>query len=372
MIKWLFKCALLLLAAISVAVLYQQAQLSFLALSRIDPLAQTRLLMAQQRYAEAGEYLGFFMEYDYVQKNPEAQLLHEEIVNKRADWLYQLNKLSEGLLSGTSDETIGQTASVVTDFLVIGDIRDLTKQGVNLAQGEDVDQVLVALATLGLVASAAQIASGAGTIASGGAAAPALVGSTVAKSALIALKTARKLGRLPAWLGKTIVSSAKSAKQSKSLGAMTGVLGDVNTLAKTRGGFKLMQQTKNAGDLRRMAKFADAFSAQSATIYRVGGNLAVDVAQRADTLGKETIKLATTYGRGGLKLLDNVGALTFTKLVSRATKMAYKGDIVQLLSTFLLLLPLWLLYLFISLAAVVWVPWRKLFGKRSSESVPMH
>lgn len=358
MFKFAFKLIILALAFVSAIVLGQQAQLAFLALSRVDPLPETRMMLAEERYAEAGEYLSFFMDYDYVSHNPDAQLLHEDISTKRAAWGYQLNKLSEGLMSGTSDETLGQTAGVITDFFVIGDIRDLLKQGVNLAQGEEVDQVLVALASLGIVASAAQVASGAGTVATAGVAAPAAVGSTAAKSGLVVLKTARKLGHLPPWLAKTIVNTAQSVKQTKSFGALSGLLGDVTTLAKTRGGFKLLGQTKNADELRHMAKFANAFGTQSAAIYRVGGKAAVKVAQRVDTLGKEAIKHAATFGQGGLKLLDKVGAFKFTKIASRGSKMAYKGDIFQLLIKLLLQLPIWLLYFIVVLGAVVWMPWR--------------
>lgn len=366
MLKLSLKLTLLVLSAVSAGVLLQQTQLAALALTRVDPVPDTRAMIAEERYAEAYSYLSFFMDYDYVNQNPAARFLYQDISNKRGSWQYQLNKLGEGLLSGTSDETIGQTASFVSDFFVIGDIRDLTIQSINLAQGEKVDKTLVALASLGVIATVAQIASGAGTVATGGAAAPAVAGTTVAKSALIALKTAKKLNKLPSWLNKTIIQSAKTAKQSKSLGALTDVLGNVNTLAKTRGGFKLMGQAKNAAELRRMAKFADTFGAQSATMYRVGGKVAVEVAQRADKLGKATIKLATTFGQGGLKLLDNVGALKFTKVISRGTKIAHKGDIFHLLAKLLLQLPAWILYLFIVLLAVIWVPWRMLstFSRR--------
>lgn len=358
MFKLLFKLLMLVLAVVSAVVLGQQAQLSFLALNRIDPLPETRAMLAEERYAEAGDYLSFFMDYAYVNQNSEAQRLHKEIATQRGEWTYQLSKLSEGLLSGSSDETIGQAASVAADFFVIGDIRDLAKQSVNLAQGEEVDQVLVALSTLGVVATAAQVASGAGTLATAGAAAPAVAGATVAKSGLVALKTARRLGNLPAWLRKTIVKEAKVAQHSKSLVGLSGVLADVNTLSKTRGGFKLLGQTKNADELRYMARFAETFGAQSATMYRVGGRWAVNAAQHGSQVGKETIKYAATFGQGGLKLLDKVGVFKFSKIASRASKMAYKGDIIQLLIKLLLLLPLWLLYVFIIFGAVVWMPWR--------------
>ena len=360
MITLPFKLVFLVLAIISFSILWYQTKLSILALSRIDPLPETRDMLEDNKYAEASDYLMFFMSYEYVNENPEAQKLHKEISSKRSSWSYQLDKLGEGLISGTSDEAIGQAAGVATDFFVVGDIRDLTKQGVNLAKGEEVDQVLVALATLGVVATAAQVASVAGTAATGGAAAPAVAGTTVTKSALIALKAARKLGKMPPWLGEAMIKAAKTAKQSKSLASVTGLLADVNTLAKTRGGFKILGQAKNATDLRRMAKFADTFGSESAAMYRVGGDVVVDVAQRANKLGKEPIKLATTFGQNGLKLLDKVGVFKFTKSVSRVSKMAYKGDIFHLLAMLLLMLPTWVLYLFVAIGAAMWVPWRML------------
>ncbi|MFE8033077.1 hypothetical protein [Thiohalocapsa marina] len=356
MIKLAIKLVLLLLAAISAGVLWQQNQLLVLALSRIDPIPETRAMIAEERYAEAADYLGFFLEYDYVSSNPEAVALFEQIDETRSAWGYQLDKLGEGLFSGTSDETIGQVASVGTDFFVIGDLRDLAKQGVNLAKGDEVDDVLVALASIGVVASAAQALSGVGTVASGGVAAPAAAGTTAAKSSLIALKTARKLGKLPPWLGKAIIQAGKRAKQSKSLGAFTGLLGDVGTLAKTPGGFRLLGQAQDAAALSRYARFAETFGAQSATLYRIGGDAVVATAQHAGTYGKQTVKLAATYGQGGLRALDKVGAIKFTKFASRGSKMAYKGDLLQLIAKVLLMLPRWVLYALIGLGALVWLP----------------
>ncbi|ELI5731404.1 hypothetical protein RRK63_004780 [Vibrio fluvialis] len=358
MFKRLFKFTLLVLALVSAGVLWQQAQLSVLALGRIDPLPETRHMLAEQRYADAASYLGFFMDYDYVRDNPKAQALYADITRIRSDWRYQFDKLSEGLLTGTSDESIGQVAAVTTDFLVIGDIRDLTRQGMNHLQGEAVDETLVALSALGLVATTAQIVSGIGTVETAGVAAPTLVATTATKSGLVALKTAKRLGKLPPWLGKSLVREAKIAQQSKSLSAMTEMLSDVTTLANTRGGFRLLSRTKNSAELSRMAAFARAFGSQSATLYHLGGDAVVAMTPRAAQLGKESIKLAATFGQGGLRLLDNFGALKFTKLAVRGAKIAYKGDAIALLAKWLLMLPVWGLYAVMGLAAVVWFPRR--------------
>ena len=57
----LLKLGLLLLAAIAAGVLWQKAELSVLALAVIDPVPETRALVDAGHYAEAADYLGFFM-----------------------------------------------------------------------------------------------------------------------------------------------------------------------------------------------------------------------------------------------------------------------------------------------------------------------
>jgi hypothetical protein len=358
MLKLPVKLTILVLAAIAAGVLSQQAQLSVLALSRIDPLPETRAMVAEERYAEAADYLDFFMAYDYVAQDPAARALHAEIASVRSSLSYRADKLSEGLINGTSDETVGQAASVITDLFVIGDIRDLANQATNLARGEEVDEVLTALASIGLVATAAQLASGAATVGTAGAAAPTVAASTTAKGGVIILKTARKLGKLPPWLGKAVVKGAKTVKQTKKLDAVTDLFHDVYRVAKTRGGLTLLSKTTDAASLRRMAQLADTFGDQSATLYRIGGNSFVRTARRAGDLGVDSIKAAATYGKGGLQVLDKVGALKFAKFTARGSKMAYKGDAIQLLAHLFLKVPDWLLYLLVALAAFVWVPWR--------------
>jgi hypothetical protein len=374
MIKLLAKIFLLILSIVSATVIWQQSLLMVLALNRIDPLPETHIMVAEKRYAEASDFLSFFMEYDYVNQNQEAQSLYQEISTKRESWDYLIKKLVEGLFSGTSDEMIGQIAGVATDFIVIGDLRDIAKQGFYLAKGEEVDEVLVALSAIGIAATGAQIVSGAATVASKGVTAPTVVGTTVTKSSLIALKTARKLGKFPAWLSKTIIKTAKSIKQTKSLGNLTSIFGDVSALAKTSGGFYLMSKAKDAASLSRMANFAKTFGPQSSTMYHIGGGLAVKVAQQAGTIGIGTIKYAATFGQTGLRILDKVGVLKFTKFASRSLKMGYKGDVCKLLAMLLLMLPIWSLYLITLFGVIIWVPWHAVsrLGNRSSSNVAHH
>lgn len=359
MSKLVIKLPILLLAVVAVGILWQRAQLSVLALSRIDPVPKTRQLIEQERYAEAADYLGFFMDYPYVQIDPVAQALQQEIETVRDSVSYQASKLLEGLLAGTSDETVGQVVGVATDFFVIGDLRDLAKQGVNWARGEETDEVVAALATIGVVATAAQVASGAATVGTVGAAAPSVAATTTVKGGTIILKAARKLGKLPPWLGETVVKSAKTVKRTRSLDSVAELFGNIYSLAKTRGGMQLLSKTKDAASLKRMASFAETFGQHGAVLYRIGGDTLLKTARRTGELGQDSIKLAATYGQAGLRTLDNIGVLKFTKYTARASKMAVKGDLMHLVARALLTVPTGALYAIVGLGIAVWVPWRR-------------
>lgn len=219
MLKLPIKLGLVVMAAVSASVVWQRGQLEVLALSRIDPVPEARHLVAEERYAEAADYLGFFMEYEYVKQDPSAQTLMDEIDAKRSSVAYQaakIAKIAEGLVDGTSNETIGQVAGVTSDLFVIGDIRDLTWQAIHWSEGEEVDEVAAALAAIGIAASAAQLATAAATAATAGTAAPAVGVATAAKGSATVLKAAKKLGKLPSWLGKAIVSGADLVKRTGS------------------------------------------------------------------------------------------------------------------------------------------------------------
>ncbi|NEX23478.1 hypothetical protein G3480_24850 [Thiorhodococcus mannitoliphagus] len=119
-----------------------------------------------------------------------------------------------------------------------------------------------------------------------------------------------------------------------------------------------------------MARFAETFGDQAATLYRIGGDVALKTARRAGELGQEPIKLAATYGQDGLRTLDRIGAVAFVKDSARASKMAYKGDVIRLLARWLMHLPTWTLYALIGLAGAVWLPWRRLRGRSRHLMVP--
>lgn len=324
-------------------------QLAVLALTRTDPLPRTRELVAQERYAEAAQYLDYFMAYGYVRGDPAAQHLAREIATRRESLAYQAGKAAEGVWSGQSDEAVGQAAGVISDFLVIGDLRDLARQGWLYAQGEETDPVLIALASLGVAATAVQAGGAAAAAPSGGATAPAVAAAATAKSGLSALKWLRRANALPGWLGEMLMRAAARLRQQRRLSEMAhelaglkGTLADVSALAATPGGARLLAATTDAASLSRAARLARAHGARAAVLQDITGAPLAESLALTERMGPAAVQRAATYGRQGLRALNEMGAARFAKYSARAAKVAYKGQALRLAARWLATLPAWL------------------------------
>ncbi|HHO42107.1 MAG TPA: hypothetical protein ENN12_02000 [Epsilonproteobacteria bacterium] len=358
MIKIFLKLLILAIGIASALAVWQKEQLSIFALVQIDPLPETKMLINQEQYAQAHEYLSFFLEFDYVKNNPEAQEIYKQINKKRNELEYKAKKITQGIITGTSDETIGQVASVVSDFFVFGDIRDLTIQGINYARGEESDKLLIALSTIGIVATGAQLASATATVTTAGVATPTLITSSATKSAITTLKAAKRAGHIPPWLRKKILDIAKTSKKTKKVGDFVDIANDINKLAKTKGGIRMLKQTSDPASLKQMIQFSKTFGEHSAIIYKFGGKTALAIAKNSQKQTKHALRLATTYGKEGIEALGKMGSVKFLKYTSRASKIAYKGDALRLIAKKLLKIPNWVFFAAMALSLIVWLPKR--------------
>ena len=60
-----------------------------------------------------------------------------------------------GIWTGVGDDAAGVSCAIASDLVVFGDVRDLTRQAVRFARGEDTDPVLVALSAAGVALTVA-------------------------------------------------------------------------------------------------------------------------------------------------------------------------------------------------------------------------
>lgn len=356
------KIALSFLAAIVLGIIVEYSTLSLMTLTRIEPLPHAKKLVEEERFAEADAWLDFFMNFDYVSNNVETAALHKKIKDERSSIIYNGKKAFMGFITGESDEIIGKGAGAVSDYLVIGDLRDLGKETWKYVKGEETDEVMIALSAIGVAATGSQVLSGAGTAATGGAAAPTVAASTAVKSAAVTLKVAKRLGKLPKWLLKKIMVLAKAINKRKNIYEANELFNKITNLAKNFGGLELLSKTSNEEDLNKMMLFTQKFGDNSLVLYELTDGMIVDATQQfkspADIAALTT---AATYGKRGVNLMRQMGTASFVKTTAQDTgenKSFYKKYILAPL-VYALLLPYWVLWLFVVAGVAVWLPWGK-------------
>jgi hypothetical protein len=215
--------------------------------------------------------------------------------------------------------------------LVIGDIRDLILQGNNYVNEKEVDKVIVALSSLGLIATAS-------TIYSMGATAP-------AKNSISILKYAKRVDKIPNWLNKTIIREAKVSKETKSLKNLQNVFEPIYKLYQRVGlkdTLRLLKETKSANELKGVLKLSKRFGKNSAQLVKLGGAKSIKELNAISNINPKTTLYASTYGDRGLTALKVMGESKFlkrVKFVSRASKTGYKGNFDDIFTKLLQIVP---------------------------------
>lgn len=349
--KFLFKIVLLLILLVSLALLYTRNYYFIPAQLQEDPLPKVQTLMAEEKYSDAYEYLDYFMQFDYMKENVEAQKMHEALRLKRNSFTYKKDKIVEGILTGTSDELSGQVSAIGSDFFLFGDIRDLLIQGKNYLNKEEVDGVLVGLSSVGLVASAS-------TLFTAGA-------STAPKAGISVLKLARKQKYMPKWLAKYIAKEAKVVVKTKNIDSVKPLLESVQVLYKNaglKGSMKLLSKSKNIKDLSTLSNYAKRFGKESDVLLKTTHG---SILKYVPNMGKSTtknIKVASTFGEGGLKSLSKVGEKNFIKslkIYKSIAKVADKGEYLKVILKGLNMVSNKVLWISACIAGLFLVPWRR-------------
>jgi hypothetical protein len=197
-------------------------------------------------------------------------------------------RFATGLVTGNADDVASLSGTVAGDLFVIGDIRDVVREGKHLAMGEDTDRLVLGLATAGLAVTAV-------TYVSAGGAAPVRAGLTL-------VKDARKVGRLgeglAAWAGRSArevvdtpmlqnavakgsvfrpgetASAIKAAFRVEKAGALVRLGKDVTRVAEktgTRGAMDTLRIAEGPKDVTRAARLAEAQGSTTRAIMKVLG-----------------------------------------------------------------------------------------------------
>ena len=327
---------LLLLITLSLLLLQERKVFDIRTLVQIEPIPHTIELIKQEKYAKADEYLSYFMEYDYVRKNPKSQKLLQEIREKRENYEYQSDKLIEGILKGKSDEDIGKASAIASDFLIIGDIRDLSIEGSRYYHDKEVDKVVIALSSLGLIATISTVYT---------------LGTTAPlKTSISVLKYAKRADKLPKWLSDKLIKQAKIAKDSYSVKHIEKLLTPIYKLYEKVGltqTLELIKKTKSFNELKSIVNFSSKFGKKTPILLKLTNHKALSYSKNLKNISPKNILYASTYGENGLKGLSKMGEGKFIlRMGDRVNllKTGYKGNLNSIFNYLLKHIPSWVLF----------------------------
>jgi hypothetical protein len=201
--------------------------------------------------------------------------------------LRTVRAFADGALTGVADSGIGLAGAFAADLTGLGDLRDLAREGGHLVRDEPYDPLLLGLASVGLVATAATYAGGLGAVARGGA--------TV-------LKAAHRSGRLSRPLAASL---GRMARESVDPGAMRAVVAAAGRfdLAAARTAARSGLRTGTIAELTALG--GQAYTLQTRLGSR-GVMQVLSLARAPAEIGR-AVRLADAMGpatRAVLKLLD--------------------------------------------------------------------
>jgi hypothetical protein len=265
------------------------AQLMRTDVSTADIEQQITQAIAEDNPEDARMYMALADTFGYqLSQNFEAPLAGLE--NPLNSTLRETGRFIDGFLEGQADSGAGVAGAITADFTVVGDVRDLKEQYDLYAQGQEVSELIVTLAGVGVGLTAA-------TVMSAGSAAP-------AKSGVSALKIAGRSGKLTPKLQKMLLRQGRSVfdyplflRTVKSEQSVDGVrraavraynpqamsaLGEtaqqVNNVRRSTSmldTISLLRYVENADDLRRLEKVSAQYGSITRGILRLAGKGAI-------------------------------------------------------------------------------------------------
>lgn len=313
------------------------------------------------------------MDYEEVKNNPEVQELYAKISLDRMHWWTITGNIVYGVWAGKGPCLENIVSATVSDFFVVGDLRDFAWEGTKIVQGQSPDKFTMAL-------SAAGMALAVSTWFSSGSSAP-------VKGSVSILKLAKKSNKLKPTFQSSLTDLLYNSVKTTSWKPFDSVAGSIYKLREVKGlkigdSMNLLSACKSVKDLDLVVEMASVCGNKTGKFLFLGGDRALDVFRkfRGQKQMENALDLGLRYGKNGTTLLEKTGPDKFLKYVAvakllvRGTRSWHQGRLSYLASalaasTFWLLvkllsiLPTWLkcLLLMASGAVVIGLPSLKLF-----------
>ncbi len=234
---------------------------------------------------EMYEGLAKFFNIDLMQSTKDKIAENNTFFSKS---LRNTKEFSSGFWTGKGESAIGMSGSILSDMTVVGDIRDLSTEGIKFANDEKYDKVVLGVAAVGVGLSVSQLLST-------GSSTPLKVGASVIKVAKKTGKISKVfLGVISSKLAKAVdmkmlkkidFSSIKSIGKNKvlfrkslKLKGISKLFGNINKVKKNTSVFdtvSILKYVDNEKDLGKVVKLSTKYKKNTKAVLKVLGKTAL-------------------------------------------------------------------------------------------------
>ena len=276
----------------------------------------TKEIIDRRDHGKIGETLAIcrYVESQSGMPNRDAILrIKAEIEEEQASWFGKAKRFTGGFIKGDTASSEGMAGTLASDFLVVGDIRDLGKQGYNAATGQEVDGIITALSALGVASSVAAAVPQPGE--------PAVASADVGISLLKAL---RKVNALTNRFAGEAFDLAKEAVKVRKLGRFGDLVRNLTEVAIHAPAGTLgtaMKEVESFDDLKAVAKWSKQAPNETIVLLDSGGGEWLKA-----NLGSSQQALGTALRKGAKEITNARPYLRGAKFIYRETQVQKLRD----------------------------------------------
>ena len=310
-------------------------------LKRINPTRYARsLIIDEKRYSYANDYLDYFMNFDYVKNDTEAQEIYAQIQKKRSEIFYNIGKCLAGFATGDGEENISKSCGSVA---IVSDVRDIGIESWNYVSSNETDGKLLGLSASNVSIEISQLfipEERVGFFITNIFSKFSLKNKSYLKNTVevasekilygnsksrTSFKNAYKQFSKNPLAQKCIEDYAERYKNGitkKDLIEVNNICEDkFKSLYINYGNDKLLLDMANNNSSDEIERFVNIFKGSSYVVYRIAGDGVVKASQNVNTDDDlRALAIAVTYGEKGIAALQDIGTDEFQKHVSDDTK----------------------------------------------------
>jgi len=220
--------------------------------------------------------------------DPEVKEILKDETTGVKGYLNKSEDFFKGFLSGKSNNGASLAGSITSDFTIVGDVRDIYKEGGNYLNNQKYDKFILSLSLIGVGLTGATVIS--------------LGSSTIAKTGVSILKTAKKSKVLTKGFTKTI---SKKLDQSVDLKVLKNI--DFSSLSNIKNSSKLFTKSINLKPIESLFKDLNKLKKNSSTIDSIKILKYIDSEK---DLAK-AVKITEKYQQSSLAVFKTLGKGVF-------------------------------------------------------------